>query len=533
MKRKLVAVLVIAAAAAAWPQGAEACTGITLKAKDGAYVVARTIEWGGSNLNSRYVVVPRGYSQHSYTPQGTDGMEFTARYGYVGMAVEQEEFVAEGLNEAGLSAGLFYFPGYGRYEAFDASKKSSSIADLQLVPWILGSCATVEEVKAAVGKVHVVAVYPDASTVHWRFADASGRQLVLEIIDGEPIFYENELGVLTNSPGFEWQLTNLNNYVNLYPGAAPSQMLGALRLSPFGAGSGFLGIPGDITPPSRFVRAAFYQTSAPEQATAADAVTQCFHILNNFDIPIGIETDRGGKPTDIPSATQLVPWILGSCATVEEVKAAVGKVHVVAVYPDASTVHWRFADASGRQLVLEIIDGEPIFYENELGVLTNSPGFEWQLTNLNNYVNLYPGAAPSQMLGALRLSPFGAGSGFLGIPGDITPPSRFVRAAFYQTSAPEQATAADAVTQCFHILNNFDIPIGIETDRGGKPTDIPSATQWTAVTDVKNRVIYYRTMYDSNIRAFDLRSIDFAAISYRSEPLDKTAEQPVQFIRVR
>ena len=209
MKRKLVAVLVIAAAAAAWPQGAEACTGITLKAKDGAYVVARTIEWGGSNLNSRYVVVPRGYSQHSYTPQGTDGMEFTARYGYVGMAVEQEEFVAEGLNEAGLSAGLFYFPGYGRYEAFDASKKSSSIADLQLVPWILGSCATVEEVKAAVGKVHVVAVYPDASTVHWRFADASGRQLVLEIIDGEPIFYENELGVLTNSPGFEWQLTNL------------------------------------------------------------------------------------------------------------------------------------------------------------------------------------------------------------------------------------------------------------------------------------------------------------------------------------
>lgn len=91
-----------------------------------------------------------------------------------------------------------------------------------------------------------------------------------------------------------------------------------------------------------------------------------------------------------------MPWILGSCATVEEVKAAVGKVHVVAIYPDASTVHWRFADASGRQLVLEIIDGEPIFYENELGVLTNSPGFEWQLTNLNNYVNLYPGAAPSR-----------------------------------------------------------------------------------------------------------------------------------------
>ena len=89
---------------------AEACTGITLRAADGACIVARTIEWGGSNLHSRYVVVPRGYAQRSYTPEGIDGMRFTARYGYVGLAVEQREFVAEGLNEEGLSAGLFYFP---------------------------------------------------------------------------------------------------------------------------------------------------------------------------------------------------------------------------------------------------------------------------------------------------------------------------------------------------------------------------------------------------------------------------------------
>ena len=75
---------------------AEACTGITLRAADGACIVARTIEWGGSNLNSRYVVVPRGYAQRSYTPEGIDGMRFTARYGYVGLAVEQKEFVAEG-----------------------------------------------------------------------------------------------------------------------------------------------------------------------------------------------------------------------------------------------------------------------------------------------------------------------------------------------------------------------------------------------------------------------------------------------------
>lgn len=88
---------------------ADACTGITLTAKDSTTIVARTIEWGGSDLNSQYIIVPRGYTSCSYTPEGVQGMSFTSRYGYVGLAVEQKDFIAEGINEAGLSAGLFYF----------------------------------------------------------------------------------------------------------------------------------------------------------------------------------------------------------------------------------------------------------------------------------------------------------------------------------------------------------------------------------------------------------------------------------------
>lgn len=283
---------------------ADACTGITLKADDGSHVVARTIEWGGSDLNSRYVVVPRGYVQHSFAPDGGQAMAFTARYGYVGLAVERSEFVAEGLNEEGLSAGLFYFPGYGRYVEFDAAQRGASIADLQVVPWILGSCRTVDEVREAVGRVRIVSVYPGASTVHWRFTEPSGRQLVLEIIDGEPRFYENRLGVLTNSPGFEWQMTNLCNYVNLRGGSASDLTMDGVELAPFGAGSGMLGLPGDVTPPSRFVRATFYQTTAPRQATGESAVRCSFQILNNFDIPIGVEFAADQTPTDIPSATQ-------------------------------------------------------------------------------------------------------------------------------------------------------------------------------------------------------------------------------------
>lgn len=306
MKQKLLITLwVILTLITFLPRELKACTGITLKAKDGSRIVARTIEWGGSNLNSQYVVVPRGYTQQSYIPGSTTGgMTFTARYGYIGLAVEQEQFVAEVLNEAGLSAGLFYFPQYGKYEAYDPKENASNIADLQLVSWILGSCKTVDEVKESIKKVHVIGIDPRASTAHWRFADTTGRQIVLEIINEKPIFYENELGVLTNSPSFDWQMTNLNNYVNLIPGMAPSQQLDGVTLASFGNGSGFLGIPGDITPPSRFVRAAFYQATAPQQETGQQTVIQCFQILNNFDIPIGIEFAPNLPPVDIPSATQ-------------------------------------------------------------------------------------------------------------------------------------------------------------------------------------------------------------------------------------
>lgn len=296
--------LLIAAAAIATPQ-LWACTGITLTVKDGSKIVARTIEWGGSDLNSQYVIVPRGYEQRSYVPGGQQtGMKFTAKYGYVGLAVEQKEFVAEGMNEAGLSAGLFYFPNYGQYEAYNPAQQASSMADLQLVAWILGNFATVDEAIEGLKTVHVVSIDPRASTVHWRMTDVTGRQVVLEIIAGKMQFYENKLGVLTNSPGFDWQMTNLNNYINLYPGTTESKSFGDIKLSSFGAGSGFLGLPGDITPPSRFVRAAFYQTTAPQSQSAIEAVTESFHILNNFDIPIGAEFTTGQTPTDIPSATQ-------------------------------------------------------------------------------------------------------------------------------------------------------------------------------------------------------------------------------------
>ena len=279
-----------------------ACTGISLTAKDGSYIQARTIEGAQLELKSMYVIIPRGHTIESYTPTGERGLKFKAKYGVVGMSVVLEEFIAEGINEAGLSSGLFFFPGYGSYLPYDSLHRDKTLGDLQVNAWILSQFKTIDEVKEAISGVRIVGL-EHSSVVHWRIGEPSGRQVVMEIIDGVPHFYENTVGVLTNSPGFEWHLKNLNNYVNLFPGDAAEQHLGAQHVKAFGGNSGFLGLPGDFTPPSRFVRAAFFRATAPQQPTAFETVKQCFHILNNFDIPIGVEHKPGEGPK-IPSATQ-------------------------------------------------------------------------------------------------------------------------------------------------------------------------------------------------------------------------------------
>ena len=298
--------LIIACLFFAWQFKAEACTGISMFSADGSYFQARTIEWAGTNLNSMYVVVPRNFSQTSFTPKGANGMTFISKYGYIGLAVHEKEFIAEGLNEAGLSAGLFYFPNFGSYQLYDEKYNSTTIADLQLVSWILSQFATVDEVKANINKVRVVSLMGgDGSeeAIHWRVGDKSGKQIVIEIEKGVPHVYDNPIGVITNAPNFPWHLSNLSNYINLTPINPPAHKMADFMVEPIGHGNGFLGLPGDFTPPSRFVRAAFFKSTAPMLATARATMLQCFHILNNFDIPIGMNFPKNEIP-DLPSATQ-------------------------------------------------------------------------------------------------------------------------------------------------------------------------------------------------------------------------------------
>ena len=286
-----------------------ACTGISIQTIDKKYIQARTIEWGEFSLQSKLIISPRNQKFQSLTPSGRNGIQWNSKYGFVGISVSQDDFIGEGINEEGLNAGLFYFPHYGSLAEYDKSKTHLSISDMELVTYILSNFKNTDEVIKAFKKIIVVPFMllenkKSPPTAHWRVSDAQGKSIVIEITNGKTKIYQNPVGVLTNSPDFQWQLTNLNNYINIKSGSAPSFELKNQKIFAVGAGSGMLGLPGDFTPPSRFVRAAFFLHTAPKPKNAYMGVMQAFHILNLFDLPIGTEFSDQTKIPDLPSATQ-------------------------------------------------------------------------------------------------------------------------------------------------------------------------------------------------------------------------------------
>lgn len=279
-----------------------ACTGIRLIAKDGAVIVARTLEFG-QDLQSKVLVVPAGTKVTGSLPGGATGISFATKYGIVGANAFGLPVIIDGENDRGLYVGEFFFPGYAGYAPVTPANAAKAMAGYQYSEWILGNFATVAEIKAAYDRVVLApTVLPQmgmAPPVHFRVVDKTGAAIVIEPVGGRLRMYDDALGVLTNAPTFDWHLTNLSNYVGLSPMIRSSVGLGGYTVAGFGQGSGFYGLPGDFTPPSRFVRAVAYQQTAVPSATANDAVAQAFHILNNFDIPVGAVRDTvQGKTVD-------------------------------------------------------------------------------------------------------------------------------------------------------------------------------------------------------------------------------------------
>jgi choloylglycine hydrolase len=148
------------------------------------------------------------------------------------------------------------------------------------------------------------------------------------------------------------------------------------------------------------------------------------------------------------------------------------------------------------------------------------------MTNLNNYVNLSVKDTDPEKLGSVTLTAPGSGAGLHGLPGDFTPPSRFVRAAIFSQAATPNADAEDAVLSAFHILNQFDIPKGSVINGAiGQPT--AEITEWTSVSDLQNLRWYFRTHQDQSIRMVDLKQAVAAAKGEIAFIEMETSEQPI------
>jgi len=274
------------------------CTGIQLTAKTGAVVCGRTMEFG-IDLESYVLMSPRDHTRTGATPDGLEGLRWSAKYASVGISGLKLDILIDGVNEMGLGVGIFYFPHYVGYMPYTPDDAAKTIAPWQVTSWILDQFADVEEVRKNIDKVVVAAVvlarWKIVPPFHYVVYDASGKSIVLEYVGGKLNVHENPLGVITNSPSFDWHMTNLNNYLGYSFTNRPTVKLGPIELGQFGDGNGMFGLPGDITPPSRFVRAVAYSQSVWQSKTGADAVLQAFHILNNFDIPIGSARVPGSK----------------------------------------------------------------------------------------------------------------------------------------------------------------------------------------------------------------------------------------------
>jgi len=282
---------------------ASSCTFITLKGADGTVVASRTMEWGSFDLSPMMTFVPAGTKSSAMKmPDGQDGAKWVTKYDVAGVTMLGQMLFGDGINSEGLNVSLLYLPGFAEYQAYAPEKAAISLAPVDFTGFMLSQFASVAEVRQAAENIRVVPVVtPElgvAAPVHFSITDKGGDQIIVEYVGGVLKIYEKTLGVLTNSPPYDWHINNARNYINMRSVDWPKIDVNDVDLAPIGYGTGLLGLPGDFTPPSRFIRAlAWTQTSRPTDG-GEDTVHEAVRILANFQLPMEA-TDQKLNPAEL------------------------------------------------------------------------------------------------------------------------------------------------------------------------------------------------------------------------------------------
>ena len=250
------------------------CTAITLKTND---------HYFGRNLDLEYsfsetvTITPRNFPL-SFRKKEV----LTSHYAIIGIAYVPDNYPLyyDATNEKGLSMAGLNFPDNAVY--FPKCENADNIASFELIPWILGQCANTQQALEKLSTVNITDVpyssdYPP-TPLHWFMADKK-RAYTIESTKNGLNIYENSIGVLTNNPPFEYHMYNLSNYLNLTHEEPINRFAPAYTLKPYSRGMGAIGLPGDLSSSSRFVKAAFTRLNSIQPNSDNESISQFFHIL--------------------------------------------------------------------------------------------------------------------------------------------------------------------------------------------------------------------------------------------------------------
>ena len=252
------------------------CTAITYQTKD---------HYFGRNLDLEYsykesvTITPRNYP-FAFRAQNT----LSHHYAIIGIATIENNYPLyyDAVNERGLAMAALNFPGNAVYQKLN--KHKYNIAPFEFIPWILSQFASVEEALPMLKCVNLAKIsyspdYPH-TPLHWMLSDRY-KAITIEPMERGLNIYDNSVGVLTNNPPFEYHMHNLKNYLNLTKDEPENRLAPQLDLTPYSRGMGAIGLPGDLSSSSRFVRAAFTKLNAVSDESEASSISQFFHILGS------------------------------------------------------------------------------------------------------------------------------------------------------------------------------------------------------------------------------------------------------------
>ena len=323
------------------------CTAATYRTKD--HYFGRNMDFDFS-YNETVTITPRNFPFHFRKVADMD-----SHYAMIGMAMVADDYPLyyDATNEKGLSIAGLHFAGYAEYKEEVPDK--DNVASFELIPWILGQCADITAVRELLTRLNVTDVcfsdeFPVAP-LHWMISDKE-ESIVVECVKEGLKVYDNPVGVLTNNPPFDQQLFNLRNYMQLSNKSPQNTFSDKLQLEPYSRGMGGLGLPGDLSSVSRFVKAAFTRLNSCSGDSESESVSQFFHILESVYQQRGC-VDVGEEEYEIT--------IYSSCCNTDK------GIYYYTTYENSQItgVDMHKEDLEGKELVsYALVKGQQIHMEN-------------------------------------------------------------------------------------------------------------------------------------------------------------------------